>query len=138
MPTVLRLGSYRFFSMLVTGMSLLTCILSEKINWPSLGTIVSGYKIGARLTNPTCQESEVKTTEYFKYMRKRPDRATIEDEWITHVIQFPRKIEIESDGRIRKWGWIKEEDGFLRVILLEDRETVHNAFFDRSFKEKVQ
>jgi hypothetical protein len=24
---------------------------------------------------------------------------------------------------------------FLRVILLEDGETVHNAFYDRSFKE---
>ena len=24
---------------------------------------------------------------------------------------------------------------FLRVILLEDGETVHNAFFDRSFRE---
>jgi hypothetical protein len=23
----------------------------------------------------------------------------------------------------------------LRVILLEDRETVHNAFFDRTFRE---
>ena len=71
-------------------------------------------------------------------MRKRPDRATIEDEWILCVVQFPQKTEVQSDGRIRKWGWIKEEDKFLRVILLEDGETVHNAFFDRSFKEKLQ
>ncbi len=55
-----------------------------------------------------------------------------------HVIQFPEKIEIQSDGRIRKWGWIEEEDKFLRVVLLEDGETVHNIFFDRSFKEKLQ
>ncbi len=80
----------------------------------------------------------MKTTEYFKYMRKRPDRATIQDEWITRVIQSPQKTEIQSDGRIRKWGWIKEADKFLRVILLEDGETVHNAFFDRSFKETPQ
>jgi len=26
-------------------------------------------------------------------------------------------------------------DRYLRVILLEDKETIHNAFFDRSFKE---
>jgi hypothetical protein len=80
----------------------------------------------------------VKTTEYFKYVRIRPDRATIKDEWIRHVIHSPQKTEIQSDGRIRKWGWIKEEDKFLRVILLEDGETVHNAFFDRSFMEKLQ
>ncbi|MCK8603951.1 hypothetical protein [Desulfoferrobacter suflitae] len=47
------------------------------------------------------------------------------------MIQSPRKTEIQSDGRIRKWGWIKEETKFLRVILLEDGETFHNAFFDR-------
>jgi len=27
-----------------------------------------------------------------------------------------------------------DESNFLRVILLEDGETVHNAFFDKSFK----
>lgn len=71
-------------------------------------------------------------------MRKRPDRAIIEDKWITSVIDRPEKIEVQSDGRIRKWGWIAEEGKFLRVILLADGETVHNAFFDRSFKEKRQ
>jgi len=34
----------------------------------------------------------------------------------------------------RKWGRIEEVDKYLRVILLEDGETIHNAFFDRSFK----
>ncbi len=80
----------------------------------------------------------MKTTEYFKHMQKRPDRAIIQDEWITRVIQFPEKTEIQSDGRIRKWARIPEEGKFLRVILLEDGETVHNAFFDRSFKETRQ
>ena len=32
---------------------------------------------------------DLKTTGYFEHMRKRPDRAMILDEWITHVIQFP-------------------------------------------------
>jgi hypothetical protein len=71
-------------------------------------------------------------------MRKRPDRVTIRDEWITRVIRLPEKTEFQSDGRIRKWAWIPEENKFLRVILLEDGETVHNAFFDRSFKESQQ
>ena len=76
----------------------------------------------------------MKTTQYFKYIRKRPDRACIKDEWIEFVINNPIKEEIQSDGRVKKWAKINEVDKFLRVILLEDGEIVHNAFFDRSFK----
>jgi hypothetical protein len=43
-------------------------------------------------------------------------------------------MEVQSDKRIRKWKKIKEEGKFLRVIMLPDGETVHNDFFDRSFK----
>jgi len=77
----------------------------------------------------------VKTTQCFKHVRKRPDRATIRDEWISHVVDHAEKTEVQSDGRIRKWARIAETGKILRVILLEDGQTVHNAFFDRSFKE---
>ena len=77
----------------------------------------------------------MKTTQYFKYTRNRPDRSLIKEEWIESVIERPDKVEIQTDGRIRKWGKISEAGKYLRVILLEDGETVHNAFFDRSFKE---
>lgn len=77
----------------------------------------------------------MKTTKYFDYTRKRPDRAEIKDEWIRMAIEKPERSEIQADGRIRKWARIQEMDMYLRVILLEDGETVHNAFFDRSFKE---
>jgi hypothetical protein len=78
----------------------------------------------------------MKATQYFRYTRLRPDRASIKDEWIEFVIKNPLKEETQSDGRIRKWARIKEmENRALRVILLEDGETVHNAFFDRNFKE---
>jgi len=41
---------------------------------------------------------------------------------------------IQADGRIRRWAPIQEMQGrYLRVVLLADGETVHNAFFDRSF-----
>ena len=59
----------------------------------------------------------------------------IKDKWIKYVIDNPEKIQIQSDGRIRKWAKITEVNKYLRVILLGDRETVHNAFFDRSYKE---
>jgi len=75
----------------------------------------------------------MKTTRYYKHMRMRPDRGEIRDEWINRAIQSPEKTERQADGRIRKWAWIREAGKFLRVVLLEDGETVHNAFFDRSF-----
>lgn len=78
----------------------------------------------------------MKTTQSFDYTRKRPDRAQIKEDWIKEVIENPEKVEIQSDGRIRKWARISEVGKYLRVILLEDGETVHNAFFDRSYKEE--
>ena len=55
-------------------------------------------------------------------------------EWIQHVIQHPVREVIQADGRIRRWAPIGEMgDRYLRVVLLADGETVHNAFFDRSF-----
>ena len=77
----------------------------------------------------------MKCTQYFRAIRRRPDRTVIRDEWIQRVIDYPIKEAIQKDGRIRRWAPIAEMDGrYLRVILLPDRETVHNAFFDRSFK----
>ena len=78
----------------------------------------------------------MKTTRYFDYTRKRQDRAKIKEVWIEFVIENPEKTVIQSDGRIRKWSKITEANKYLRVILLEDGITVHNAFFDRSYKEE--
>lgn len=78
----------------------------------------------------------MKGTQYFSFMRQRADRAFIKEEWITRAISNPAKTEIQSDGRIRKWIYIEEVGKFLRVILLEDGETVHNTFFDRRYKEE--
>lgn len=75
-----------------------------------------------------------RTTEYFRHTRQRPDRAMIRDEWILRVIHMPEHQLIQTDGRIRRWARISEFGGrALRVILLPDGETVHNAFFDREF-----
>jgi len=76
----------------------------------------------------------MKTTKYFDFRRQKPDRREIKDEWIQRVVDSPIKTEVQSDSRIRVWGKIEEIDKYLRVILLEDGETVHNAFFDRTFK----
>lgn len=77
----------------------------------------------------------MKFTKYFQETRLRPDRAMIKDEWIARVNRMPLKEVVQSDGRIRRWGRIVEaENRVLRVVLLKDGETVHNAFFDRGFK----
>lgn len=77
----------------------------------------------------------MKATEYFQAIRSRPDRAIIKDEWIQRAFDRPEKEYVQADGRIRRWTGIEEMDGrYLRVILLPDGETVHNAFFDRGFK----
>jgi hypothetical protein len=76
----------------------------------------------------------LKTTEYFRYIRTRADRVRILDEWIEAAIDQPIRELVQSDGRIRRWAYIDSEARYLRVILLNDGETVHNAFFDRNFK----
>jgi predicted ATPase len=78
----------------------------------------------------------IRCTQYFLSIRKRPDRAAIKVEWITAAILNPLVVETQSDGRIRHWAWVEEVHRYLRVILLDDEETVHNAFFDRGFREE--
>lgn len=49
-------------------------------------------------------------------------------------MDHPIEEVVQEDSRIRRWAPIKEAEGrYLRVILLPDGETVHNAFFDRRF-----
>jgi hypothetical protein len=73
-------------------------------------------------------------TAYFAAIRARPDRAVIRDEWIERAIHTPIHEHVQADGRIRRWTEVQEmKNRYLRVVLLADGETVHNAFFDRRF-----
>ncbi|MBZ0169716.1 hypothetical protein MELA_01867 [Candidatus Methylomirabilis lanthanidiphila] len=80
----------------------------------------------------------MKTTRYFDHVRMRPDRTIIRNEWIAEAIDHAIETRIQSDGRIEKRVFIKTVGRYLRVIVLEDGETVHNAFFDRGYTEKGQ
>jgi hypothetical protein len=42
--------------------------------------------------------------------------------------------ERESNGRIRHWGFVEELGKYLRVVVLDDGETIHTAFPNRRFK----
>jgi len=76
----------------------------------------------------------MKTTRYFEQqvLRKRP---YIKREWCEEVLLRPARREAQPDGRIRYWAYVAELGKHLRVVTLEDSETVHNAFPDRDFKE---
>jgi hypothetical protein len=75
----------------------------------------------------------VKETRYFQYTRRRPDRREILDDWIEAAINTPIAEQVRSDGQLRRWVYIESVGKYLRVILMPDGETVHNAFFDRGF-----
>jgi hypothetical protein len=40
---------------------------------------------------------------------------------------------IQPDGRIRLYGYSETLGSYLRVVLLSDGETVHNAFPDEGY-----
>jgi len=73
-------------------------------------------------------------TEYFEkeVLRKR---SYLKREWCIRVLENPIRSERQENNRFRFWGELPELEGrYLRVITLEDKVTVHNAFPDRRFK----
>ena len=83
----------------------------------------------------TQTSAAVQFTQYFLATRLRPDRQLIDLAWVQSVMDKPLNREVQADGRIRLWAAIAQSEGrYLRVVLLEDGVTVHNAFFDRGFK----
>lgn len=77
---------------------------------------------------------DFKFTPYFEkeVLRKRP---YLKKEWCIWVIQNPIKVEPQENNRYRFWGIIEEFDRrVLRVVTLDDKCTIHNAFPDRGFK----
>ncbi len=72
-------------------------------------------------------------TRYFteQVMRKRP---YLKIEWCIAAIEQPVRREIQPDGRIRHWTFVEDMGKYLRVVTLEDGQTLLNAFPDRDFK----
>jgi hypothetical protein len=56
--------------------------------------------------------------------------------WCEEAVEKPLRREAQSNGRIRHWTFVGQAQRYLRVVTLADGETVHNAFFDRRFKEE--
>ena len=73
-------------------------------------------------------------TRYFEteVLRKRP---YLTREWCVYVVANAVKSEPQERNRYRFWAAVPEFGGrYLRVVTLEDRVTIHNAFPDRRFK----
>lgn len=79
----------------------------------------------------------MKTTRYFdeQILRKRP---YVTEAMCADVMAHPLRREVQPDGRARCWGEVRlpgeATARILRVVLLEDGETVHNAFLDGNFR----
>jgi len=72
-------------------------------------------------------------TEYFEtqVLRKRP---YLKKEWCIFVLEHPVRAESQGHGRYRFWAAIPDlQHRYLRVVTLEDKVTIHNAFPDRRF-----
>jgi hypothetical protein len=77
---------------------------------------------------------EYQFTDYFEneVLRKRP---YIKKEWCIRVVENPLRFEPQERHRYRFWAAIEGLEGrILRVVTLEDKTTIHNAFPDRRFK----
>jgi hypothetical protein len=78
------------------------------------------------------------TTRYFdeQVLRKRP-YLTVEMCW--QIIAAPLRCDVQDDGRVRYWGKVilpdEADERILRVVTLEDGDTLHNAFLDRGYRE---
>lgn len=73
-------------------------------------------------------------TDYFEreVLRKRPYLLR---EWCIRVVENPIRSEPQDGNRWRFWAEIPELGGrYLRVVTLEDKVTIHNAFPDRRFQ----
>jgi hypothetical protein len=78
--------------------------------------------------------TEYAFTDYFEneVLRKRP---YLKKEWCIRVLENPLKVELQEHNRYRFWAVIEELEGrILRMVTLEDKITIHNAFPDRGFK----
>ena len=81
----------------------------------------------------------MKTTRYFDEQVRRK-RTYLTVELCCAVLSDPLASEVQSDGRKRFWGRVAlpddDRERILRVVTLEDGETIHNAFLDRGYREE--
>jgi hypothetical protein len=101
------------------------------------GILYRGRDTGFCSDDVTAADWVVQTTTYFREQVLRK-RSYLQLGWIERVVSNPERRSVQEDGRIRFWGWVPELGHWLRVVTLDDGETVHNAFPDRNFDPGLQ
>ncbi len=81
----------------------------------------------------------MKTTGHF-VNKVLPERKYLTVDLCANVIANPIRREEQEDGRIKFWGRItlpgEEASRIIRVVTLEDGETLHTAFIDSGFTRR--
>lgn len=75
--------------------------------------------------------SAIITTRYFRDV-VLPRRTYLTAPIVSAVVRTPAHRRVQQDGRIRLWARVPGlGERWVRVVLLDDGATVHNAFLDR-------
>ena len=61
-------------------------------------------------------------------------RPYLKVEWLESIISNPIRTKVQSDRRVRYWGYVEEMEKYVKVVTESDGNTVHNAFPDRRIK----
>ena len=55
-------------------------------------------------------------------------------EWCERVLANPVEVRQQDNGMYQMWGFIVEWGKYLRIVMLDDMETLHTALPDRRYK----
>ncbi|HEX7140726.1 MAG TPA: hypothetical protein VF219_22935 [Vicinamibacterales bacterium] len=73
----------------------------------------------------------MKTDEHSE--RRLRDRR-IKREWCERILANPIEVRQQENGMYQMWGFVVEMGKYLRIVMLEDKETLHTAHPDRRYK----
>lgn len=63
-----------------------------------------------------------------------PKRPYLTESLLSDILEQKLRIELQDNGRMKIWCYSSEYEKYVRVVLMEDGETIHTAFFDRNIK----
>jgi G:T/U-mismatch repair DNA glycosylase len=73
-----------------------------------------------------------------KYRGELPARERISLNLCERAVSEAVESRRQADGRIQFWGYVEEEDRYLKVVLEPDTREIITAHFDRGFKSKMR
>ena len=75
----------------------------------------------------------MKFSDHFEFYSSKV-RPYLTKDLCERIVENPIKIKKQANGRTRYWGWSDTFNKYIRVVVLEDNETILTAHFDRNFK----